>query len=61
MLIMMYTITGERLTGFDVVEDGIKARHLLGMRFREDYFSKLSEEEKTELLDFEEQILETRK
>jgi hypothetical protein len=45
----------------DVVEDGIKARHLLGMRFREDILSKLSEEEKTELLDFEEQILETRK
>lgn len=45
----------------DVIEDNIKTRHLLGIKFREEILSKLGKEEKAELLAFEERILETRK
>jgi hypothetical protein len=72
LLGMEYLEDGTRIIDYDIyynrkkldwtetVESGIKSRHLLGIKYREEILSKLSEPEKGKMHMLEESILHTR-
>ncbi|MGE5631188.1 MAG: hypothetical protein ACM3TR_08850 [Caulobacteraceae bacterium] len=72
LLGLEYLEDGTRIVDYDVYynrkkvdwgeasEDGAKVRHILGMKSRTETFSKLGEDEKSEIYKLEQAILETR-
>jgi hypothetical protein len=50
----------KKLNWSDAADEGIKLRHLIGVKYRGEILSKLSENEIAELYEMEEKILATR-
>lgn len=72
LLGLEYLEDGTRIIDYDIyynrkkvdwteaIEGGLKSRHLLGKKYREEVFSKLSEAEKADMLELEQRVLDTR-